>query len=252
MKTIAIPTYLSIDLSFKAVGLGNRFLAALIDWAIKIAYIPVIAAVMDLSGSSVLVVLLVYSPVVFYSFLFEWLNKGQSIGKMITKSRVIGIEGNVPSVYQCATRWMFNAIDIWFGYLFVSINPVFAVIGVFGPLVGTLLIIFSKNHQRLGDMAAQTIVVSTKEEVVSISDTIYAYSHKRDNYQPMFPAIMKLSDKDITRIKLILERGTEHDHEIVGKLASHVKKVLKIESNMADVAFLRKLLEDYNYYARYQ
>jgi RDD family len=180
----------------------------------------------------------------------EWLNKGQSLGKMVMKIRVIGIDGNVPTASQCATRWMFNAVDTWLIYLFVFMHQYLAFLGIFSPFIGAIVIGTSKKQQRLGDMAARTLVVSTKENEVGIFDTIYAYAVKKNNYQPKFPEIMRLPDKDITLIKSLMERADDtYDYELAHRLAAHIKKVLKIESKNDDSIFLKQLLEDYNYYS---
>lgn len=254
MKAISIPTYLNIDLKFEIIGHGGRLLAFIIDWVIKWLYFLAIITILNITlfTGNPLISILIYSPFIFYSFLFEWLNKGQTPGKMIMKCRVMGIDGNYPSIYQCATRWIFLAADMWLIYIFIFIDPLFSFLAVFSPLIGSLMIILTEKHQRLGDMAAHTIVVSTKEKEVYIYDTIYAYAHanKMVNYEPKFPEIMRLNDKDITKIKTLLEKGNDMlNPEIADKLAKHVKHILKIESDMENNAFLKQLLNDYNYYS---
>jgi hypothetical protein len=59
-----------------------------------------------------------------------------------------------------------------------------------------------------------------------------------------------LSDKDITLIKSLFERGNDTlNPEIANKLAKHIKQILKIESEANSVDFLRQLLNDYNHFA---
>ncbi len=252
MKAIAIPTYLNIDLSFELTSTGTRFGAFVIDWLIKWSYLIIISTSTGtgLLDSTLLFSFLLYSPFIFYSFLFEYFNKGQSFGKMLLKCRVAGVEGNYPSVYQCATRWVFLSADVWLIYIFIFIHPSFSFLAIFSPLIGGLLINFSQYHQRLGDMAAHTIVISTRQQEVHIHDTIYAYANTRQGYEPKFPEIMRLSDRDITLIKSLFEQGNDTlNPEIARKLATHIKHILKIESSENDALFLRQLLNDYNYYA---
>jgi len=60
--------------------------------------------------------------------------------------------------------------------------------------------------------------------------------------------VIRLSDKDMTIVKTLLEKSEiEINYELAHKLASHIKKVLSIESSLDDYQFLKKLLEDYNY-----
>lgn len=254
MKAITIPTYLNIDLKFELVGLGGRLLAFVIDWVVKWLYFFAVLSTTEIApfSGNPLISILIYSPFIFYSFLFEWLNKGQTLGKMLMKCRVMGIDGNYPSIYQSATRWIFLTADIWLIYIFIFIDPIFSFFAIFSPLIGGITIIVTEKHQRLGDMAAHTIVVSTKEKEVYIYDTIYAYAHanKMANYQPKFPEIMRLNDKDITKIKTLFERGNDSlNPAIADKLAKHIKNILKIESDMENNAFLKQLLNDYNHYS---
>lgn len=252
MKAISVPTYLNIDLSFELTNTGTRLGAFVIDWVIKWVYFFVISTTLNLNifSSSLLYSFIVYSPFIFYSFIFEWLNKGQTLGKMLFKCRVVGVEGNYPSVYQCATRWVFLSADMWLIYIFIFVHPTFAALAIFSPFIGGLLIMLTDKHQRLGDMAAHTIVITTKQKEVYIYDTIYAYANTRKGYEPKYPEIMRLSDKDITLIKSLFERGNDTlNSAIANKLAKHIKQILKIESEANNVDFLRQLLNDYNHFA---
>lgn len=252
MKAISIPTYLNIDLKFELANVGTRFGAYLIDWVIKWLYVVIVSSVssITLSGNSVVLSFFVYMPFIFYSFFLEWLNKGQSIGKYFLKLRVVGVDGNYPSIYQCATRWLFLGADMWLIWLFIFVHPAFSALAVFSPLIGGLLIIFSDKNQRFGDMAANTVVISTRQKEIYIEDTIYAYATKKQGYEPKYPEIMRLTDKDINKIRILLEKGDQTmNPEIANRLAKHIKNLLKIESDGDNYTFLKQLLNDYNYYA---
>ena len=251
MKAINIPTFLNIDLSFEMSSVGRRFGAFFIDFAIKLTYIFVVSAVFSINFdvNTTLIAFMVFTPFFLYSFLLEWLNKGQSIGKMVMSIRVIGTAGNPPSVSQCAIRWMFLLVDAYLFALLTLVNPIFTALMLFSPLVGALFIGIGKNQQRLGDIAAQTYIVRAKETEWSLDDTIYAYfSKKKANYVPQYPEIIKLSDRDMTIVKDLLQKSETYvNYELANKLANHIKKILNIDSKEDDYVFLKKLLEDYNY-----
>ncbi len=250
MAAFSVPTYLNIDLKFDLASVGARIGAFIIDWFIKGIYLFFVISVLISDGLNEFAVFLFYLPVIFYSLILELFNKGQSIGKMAMKCRVIGIDGNYPSVYQCATRWIFLSVDVWILAIFLAINPVFGGFVIFSPLIGLMILALNKNQQRIGDMAANTIVIKSKQNEVYITDTVYAYANNQKEYQPKYPEIMRLSDNDITKIKVLFEKGDyNQNYELTNRLAGHIKKILKIESEDRDEVFLKQLLNDYNYYA---
>ncbi|MCP9768529.1 RDD family protein [Lacihabitans sp. LS3-19] len=250
MNAINIPTFLNIDLAFTLSGTARRFGAFFIDWIIKFGYVFFISFVFSIPifSDSFLLGFVIYLPLFFYTFLLEWLFKGQTVGKKLMNIRVIGVDGNYPSVSQCAIRWMFLLADAYVFFLAALITPWFGAVSFLGPLVGALLIGLTKTEQRLGDIAAQTYVVSAKEDHFSIEDTIYSYANKRTNYIVKYHEVMKLSDKDMTIIKNLLEKSENQiDSDLANRLAKHVKKLLKIETEENDMLFLKNLLRDYNY-----
>jgi uncharacterized RDD family membrane protein YckC len=250
MKTINIPTFLNIDLTFEMSSVGRRFGAYFIDWGVKWIYLFVVMSSFSIGwGNTTLISFIIFSPFLFYSFLLEWLNKGQTLGKMILGIKVVGIDGNPPTVGQCGIRWMFLLVDGYLFALFAFINPLFAGLMLFSPLVGCAMIAATKQQQRIGDIAAQTFIVNVKQTEVSIYDTIYAYSvSKKKDYEVQFPEIIKLSDRDMTIVKNLLERSeSAYEYELAHKVALHIKKILMIENKDDDYVFLKKLLADYNY-----
>ena len=119
--------------------------------------------------------------------------------------------------------------------------------GFFGVAV-VIAILVSKKSQRLGDMAAGTVVVDAKTSM-SVNDTIFI-AVNATNYKPLFPEVMRLSDNDINTIKTVLTLAKKnHNHDICMRIEYKVKDVLKIESKLSSTDFLEKLLEDYNYLA---
>lgn len=252
MKSLKIPTHLSIHLDYELVSWGTRLGGFVVDWIVKWIYLAIINfTILSSWEAPSIVVLLLYLPFVLYSFFFEWFNRGQSLGKLLTKTRVISANGQPATIYQIATRWMFNMVDV-FGVILLSIfhESMYALM-IFSPLIGGLIIILSPRNQRLGDMAADTLVVSTYESSVNLEQTVYKYAKNNESYTPTYPEIMRLSDRDMSKVQQIMERGDFNQNEdLIRKLAAHVSKVLKIESDQSDIIFLNTLLSDYNHYAK--
>jgi len=80
-----------------------------------------------------------------YSILFEWLWRGQTIGKRLLKLRVVDADGLRLTSAQIIIRNLLRLVDL----LPVSYT------------VGGICLLFSKKLQRLGDIAANTVVIRT-------------------------------------------------------------------------------------------
>ncbi|PUZ19941.1 Uncharacterized membrane protein YckC, RDD family [Chitinophaga costaii] len=236
MAYIKIPTAFNIDLEFEAADSGKRLFAYLIDNVVRVAYILltywlIIVFIRNEVTQIVLILLVVGLPMTLYFFLTEWLMAGQSPGKLAMGIKVVSLLGNQPSVGQIMLRSLLRIIE----------TP-----AVFWAVVPLIAIARSPYSQRLGDLVAGTIVVNTKAKH-SIQDTIFRDMSQMD-YQPQFYQILKLSDKDLNKVKELLDRAAkQHDLVLAARVAERVKTVLKIETNMSDMQFLETLLNDYNY-----
>jgi len=177
---------------------------------------------------------------------------GQTVGKKLLSIRVISLEGGEPTFGQYLLRWITKFFE-WpflFGYIAFSNSNVLIytfITGLFGIAV-VIIISISPKNQRLGDMAAGTVIVNTKS-ALTVADTVFMQINKTD-YKVMFPEVMRLSDRDINTIKGVLTIATKrNNYDMCHRVALKVKEVLNINSDMHVDQFLEKLLEDYNYLA---
>jgi len=84
-----------------------------------------------------------------YAIVLEWRWRGQTIGKRLFGLRVIDVNGLRLQLPQIALRNLLRAVDML---------PFFY-------LVGGLTAVFSRNAQRLGDLAANTVVTRERPAV---------------------------------------------------------------------------------------
>ena len=113
-------------------------------------------------------------------------------------------------------------------------------------VVPVIVVLKSPYNQRLGDLAAGTILVRTKERH-TIQDTIFREIHQPD-YTPQFSQILRLSDRDLSKIKSVLDNvHRTSDTSMAERISLRIKEVLHIETDMEAVQFLETLLNDYNY-----
>lgn len=114
--------------------------------------------------------------------------------------------------------------------------------------IGLLTTIFSEKRQRLGDMAAGTVVISTKNKL-KISHTIL--EEISDSYEPTFLNVTKLTDKDVRLIKETFHIAlSSSDFKTLNLLRKKVESVLQVESQLYDRQFIDTILKDYNYFTQ--
>lgn len=239
MANIAINTTQNVNLAYQTVSIGERMLAFLIDFAIFWLYLFIVNFITSLIGQAFKdnwtvfgIQSLLLLPVMFYSLYMHIIFNGRTVGKMILKTRVVRTDGLPVHWSNYLVRWMLRLVDIW---MFLS-------------SIGILTILFTDRRQRLGDAAAGTMVISTKQKV-KISHTIL--EEFSDDYEPKFISVTKLTDKDVRLIKETYRIARKSkDFKTLKALRDKVTEVLGVESDLYDAQFLDTVLKDYNYYTQ--
>jgi uncharacterized RDD family membrane protein YckC len=197
-----------------------------------------------------MIFLVVLVPMLFYSLLTELFMNGQSIGKKVLKIRVISLDGGEANLGQYLTRWFLRFYEwgfIMFSFFYFSLSLGFLLLFI-GGVASVIIISITPKNQRLGDMAAGTVVVNTRT-ALTLADTVFMQINTAD-YKVMFPQVMRLSDRDINTIKGVLtQAGKRNNYDMCNRVAMKIKEVLQINTDMYVDQFLEKLLADYNYLA---
>ncbi|MFT4668717.1 MAG: putative RDD family membrane protein YckC [Flavobacteriaceae bacterium] len=239
MANLAINTTQNVNLDYKLVSVGERILAFLIDLLIFSVYLYIVQVISDIMGLAISdnwtvfgLQQLLLLPVMFYSLYMHIIFNGRTIGKMVLKTRVVKIDGGPVHWSNYLTLWMLRLVDIW----------------VFSGSVGLLSILFSERRQRVGDFAAGTVVISTKN-TVKISHTIL--EELTEVYEPKFINVTKLTDKDVRLIKeTYLIAISSADYKTLNALRKKIESILEIKSEFYDKQFIETILKDYNYYTQ--
>ncbi len=133
---------------------GRRIIAAIIDFAIVLAFNTVMTVLFgdtesddggfsfQLTGAPALIVFVVGFA---YFIVLEALLGGRTVGKMLTGVKVVSLSGGPISFGQSLVRNLLRIVD----YL-----PCI-------PLVGLIMILANSNHRRVGDLVAKTAVVKS-------------------------------------------------------------------------------------------
>ena len=213
-------------------GVGERMLAQVVDWVIQLAYFFfwwLFVRMTGISFSVTAVIIVVILPILFYCPLCEILSNGQTIGKRLFMLRVIMADGTLPSPAAYLLRWLLMIVD--------------------GPLlgyVGVLVMIINRNNQRLGDMAAGTLVVKL-HSYSKIQVSLDEYDYLTEGYRPTYP---QASDLSLEQIDVITRALDSEQPERITQLSQKVQQLLSItRREPSDDSFLRRILRDYQYYA---
>ncbi|NVK84632.1 MAG: RDD family protein [Cytophagia bacterium] len=229
---ISIQTTQNVTIEHDKAGVGNRVLAFMIDLAIIILFSLAIGYIMDNVGwaESQWVNILFYFPVFFYDLYMEILNHGQSVGKMALGLRVVRLDGTSPTIGGYILRWILRPIDV-----------------MLSGSIAIICIALTENGQRLGDIAAGTTVVKLrKTEKVS---RLQLVEKMEENYEPQFPEVKALTDKEVNLIKDCLRMQADHTNsKPVVMMTEKVKEKLNIESDMRPTQFLYTILRDHTFY----
>lgn len=146
---MAVATPEGVTLEFSLAGLGSRFVAALLDGLVKggvILGVVLLAVALHsaLGGWIAAFAFIVgFLVVFFYDIAFETWASGRTPGKQWTGLRVVRVSGAPVTFLTSAVRNLLRLVDFlpW------------------AYVIGIVSILATSRNQRLGDLAAGTIVV---------------------------------------------------------------------------------------------
>ena len=239
MNNLQINTTQNVNLNYIIVSIGERIAAFFIDAFILYLYSLLVNILGDAIGyiyddgwTQRGLMALIFLPAMFYSLLMHIIFNGRTVGKMLLKMRVVKLDGSPVHWSNYLVRWMLRLVDIW---LFVG-------------SIGILTILFSEKRQRLGDAAAGTVVISTKNKT-TVSHTIL--EEVEDTYVPQFTNVTILTDKDIRLIKETFSAAKKsNDFKTLKALREKVDSILQTNSELFDMEYLETVLKDYNYFTQ--
>lgn len=265
MSIVKIPTSFNIDLEFEVPEFYRRFFAWLIDVVILFFYIKIAIAIYntiagnghsfsrDWEYNMMFFLTILWLPIFIYHPVCEITMNGQSFGKKIMNLKVLNETGSRPAISQFLIRWLIRTADFMVVIILLLSISILANKQLAWALLGSILLLITdvilvvstKKNQRLGDILAKTILIRIHNKG-SIEDTVFIAV--ADDYVPLYPQIMQLSDRDINAIKNILETARKrNDFNMAAAASEKVKSHLKIDSPLAPFDFLDVLLKDYNY-----
>ena len=228
MANLQINTTQNVNLNYKIVSIGERILAFLIDAFILYLYWILVGLIGDAIGyvyndgwTQRGLMALIFLPAMGYSLFMHSIFNGRTVGKMLLKMRVVRFDGTPVHWSNYLVRWMLRLVDIW----------------IFFGSIGILTLLFSERRQRLGDAAAGTVVISTKNKT-KVSHTIL--EEVEEEYVPKFTNVTLLNDKDVRLIKETYQIAVKSgDFKTLNQLRIKVDSILQTNSELYDRQYFR-------------
>lgn len=164
---VTISTPEGVSLEMVLAGLGSRFAAGLLDVVIELSALYalfLVFASFDSAAAAAILYVLVFLVLFGYDVFFETVNQGRTPGKMAAGVRVVRIGGAPIGFLASAVRNLLRIVD---GFSIVTF--------VLAP-VGMITIVASRRNQRLGDLAAGTVVMRERKAAPAAVLGVAAYA----------------------------------------------------------------------------
>lgn len=212
--TVAVTTPENISFEYQIAGPFRRLPAMILDIAFRWMIVIVVILIAVFSGffaifprSGVFLAvgmnLGIFALSWFYGLFFEIVWNGQTPGKRAMNLRVVSVDGRPINGAQATIRNFLRVADF---FPYVSLEALFPESGLMIPtlLVSLLCMIFTRRFQRVGDLAAGTMVVIDERgwqtKKVSITDTRVA------SLAEYVPANFQMTRSMAKTIALYMER----------------------------------------------
>jgi uncharacterized RDD family membrane protein YckC len=254
-EQLTIDTPEQIALEFPLAGVGSRCLAMVLDTLIQAAFGIIVLIIASLLGFGfavilghvsnassqtlgmwvlALVILVLFSAWYGYFALFEIIWRGQTPGKRALGLRVISASGRPMTPTQAILRNLLRVVD--------QLPALYAV--------AIISVLISSRNQRLGDIAAGTVVVREQEtEAVHVSAQETAVKDRlRAN---------RLTDQELSLIERFLQRRDELDPELRGRTALQIATRIRERLGITEPAInnedlLERVLAEYRTFGPYR
>jgi len=242
MDQLSIETPELVAIELPLAGIGSRFIALLVDyliWGVGFTFLSLLLAVIlpSITIFSRLSAQWTMALVIFFFFLVNWgyftlfeaFWNGRTPGKRVARIRVIQCSGRAIGIFESMTRNLIRYVD--------QLPGVYAV--------GVITMFITRQHQRLGDLAAGTLVVRDGEE----ETPMWGETGARTFTAPLFTAstpppepqaaltlpasaIAKLSSADLEVLEGFFSRRLDMSLETRRTLAERIAAAVQAKSGL--------------------
>lgn len=144
---IVIPSPEGVAVDYVLAGIGSRFLSELIDWLLRLAVLGALVGVLLATGGGevqgIIFLIAAFAATFAYDIVFEVWGGGRTPAKRWNGLRVVRVGGQPVTFGPSAVRNLLRIVD----------EPLTLFLGA------VISITITERNQRLGDLAAGTIVI---------------------------------------------------------------------------------------------
>lgn len=225
----------AVQLRVDVAGLGSRMIAWLLDTLIQLAVlIPLILGFSadGVAGTYELVVLLVllFAILWLYYPLFEWLWGGRTPGKRAQRLRVVRTDGQPAGFAPIMVRNLLRIVEV-----------------ILFPFIAVICMLVTRRGQRLGDLAAGTMVI--RERSIHAPQALDLVGGS-DELLPGGLDTSRLTEREYGLIRSFLARRETLDPQaraqLAGRLAASVQEhVVGVDAALGDEPLLEAVAQSY-------
>ena len=248
LDKLSIDTPEQVALDFSLASIGSRFLAIAVDTLIQTAATIVLVLLgvglvaafgLTFAGASpwILAVLFLLYFVIYQAYfaIFEAMWNGQTPGKRVVGLRVISVTGRPISPFEAILRNVVRIAD--------QLPGIYAI--------GIVFVFFTERNQRLGDLAAGTVVVHERAVVADEVELKF-----EPPAAPTYHGASKLVPEEAAVIELFLRRrdqlGDYERSRKAAQIADRIRERLGIVEKIDNEHFLEEVMTEYRERGRYR
>ena len=229
---LAIATPEGVEIELTLAGLGSRFIAALLDFFIRLLPLIALLVLLDPRNGAIgaaIFALADFGLQFFYYVLFEVLGGGRTPGKRAVGLRVVRTGGRPVTFVRSMLRNIVRIVDSIGAYL-----------------VGMVTIFITNNNQRLGDLAAGTLVVRDRHGDRRHGEAPSSVGATYDPGDAVNWDVSAVSAADVATVRAFLERrsslGSPARADLARRLAERLRPMVGGASEPSHERFLEMVV----------
>jgi len=239
-----INTAQNVNINYSLASVGSRIGARLLDGLFIGLFAFIVMIIFGVIGANssldsdrglIIMLILIFAFIFLislYQLLFPYFWEGQTPGKRIVGIRIVREDGAEATFGTYFVRWLLGIVDSFFY-----------------NMVGLIVMISSEKRQRVADLVAKTVVISTQVQQFNQRPD---FERIVQEYNPVFLQVLQLSDKDVRIISQAYARARAiNDVETIKKLREKIEQtILEKNDSMNDRTYIETVLRDYQYFAQ--